>query len=152
VTTVFVVAPLKGKVISLQEVPDPVFAQTLVGPGVAILPDSGLQTVVAPISGRLLKLKPHAFVVADGRTAVLVHLGIDTVLLNGAASALLAQEKQMVRAGEPIMRWDPDRVAEAGLSAICPVVALDAPLDAVTAAVEGDVDAGGELFQWTPRG
>jgi PTS system glucose-specific IIA component len=128
VTIVYVVAPLKGKVISLQEVPDPVFAQTLVGPGVAILPDSGPQTVLAPISGRLLKLKPHAFVIADGRTAVLVHLGIDTVLLNGAASALLAHEKQMVRAGEPIMRWDPDRVAEAGLSAICPVVALDAPL------------------------
>jgi glucose-specific phosphotransferase system IIA component len=143
------VAPLKGKVISLQEVPDPVFAQTLVGPGVAILPDPGPQTIVAPISGRLLKLKPHAFVVADGRTAVLVHLGIDTVLLNGAASALLAQEKQMVQAGEPIMRWDPDRVAEAGLSAICPVVALDAPLDAVTLAAEGEVDAGGDLFHWS---
>lgn len=150
-TTVFVVAPITGKVISLQEVPDPVFAQTLVGPGVAILPESGPQIVLAPISGRLLKLKPHAFVVADGRTAVLVHLGIDTVLLNGAASVLLAQEKQMVRAGEPIMRWDPGRVAEAGLSEICPVVALDAPLDAVTHAAEGDIEAGGELFLWSAR-
>jgi sugar PTS system EIIA component len=152
VTTVHVVAPIRGKVISLQEVPDPVFAQVLVGPGVAILPDAGAQTVLAPISGRLLKLKPHAFVIADGRSAVLVHLGIDTVLLNGAASVLLAHEKQMVRAGEPIMRWDPDRVAQAGLSTICPVVALDAPLDAVTGAAAGDVDAGGELFQWSPRG
>ncbi|HCT76710.1 MAG TPA: phosphoenolpyruvate--carbohydrate phosphotransferase [Micromonosporaceae bacterium] len=144
-------APLNGTVVPLQEVPDPVFAQTLVGPGVAIMPGPGRQTILAPISGRLLKLKPHAFIVAEGRTAILVHLGIDTVLLAGAASELVAYEKQMIRAGEPVMFWDPAQVAAAGLSAICPVVALDAALDEVFGIVQGLVVAGGDLFSWREK-
>jgi len=151
VSSVVVIAPLTGLIVALSEVPDPVFAQRLVGPGLAIAPAQQRQTVLSPIDGRLLKLKPHAFIVAEGRTAVLVHLGIDTVLLDGAASTLLAVEKQVVRAGEPIMYWDPALVAGAGLSAICPVVALDAPPDAVANLAHGEVLAGAELFTWRER-
>lgn len=145
-------APLEGVVLPLQDVPDPVFSEFLVGPGVAILPGPGQQTIVAPMGGRLLKLKPHAFVVAVGNRAILVHLGIDTVRLNGGASELLAVEKQMVKAGDPVMRWHPARVTDAGLSAICPVIALDAPLDALASVAEGEVAAGGDLFSWEQNG
>jgi PTS system N-acetylglucosamine-specific IIA component len=148
---VVVTAPLTGLIVPLSEVPDPVFAQRLVGPGLAISPLPQRQTILSPIGGRLLKLKPHAFIVAEGRTAVLVHLGIDTVLLDGAASWLIAVEKQIVRAGEPIMHWDPALVTAAGLSAICPVVALDAPVDAVGDLAHGEVIAGAELFTWRER-
>jgi PTS system N-acetylglucosamine-specific IIA component len=148
---VVVTAPLTGLIVPLSEVPDPVFAQRLVGPGLAISPASQRQTILSPIDGRLLKLKPHAFIVAEGRTAVLVHLGIDTVLLDGAASTLIAVEKQLVKAGEPIMYWDPVLVETAGLSAICPVVALDAPADAVGDLAHGEVIAGAELFTWRER-
>ncbi len=146
-----VIAPLTGLVVPLADVPDPVFAQRLVGPGLAISPAPVRQIVLCPIDGRLLKLKPHAFIVADGRTAVLVHLGIDTVLLDGAASSLIAVEKQVVKAGEPIMYWDPGLVAAAGLSTICPVVALDAAPEAVADLAEGEVVAGAELFTWRER-
>jgi PTS system N-acetylglucosamine-specific IIA component len=142
---------LTGLIVPLSEVPDPVFAQRLVGPGLAISPSLQRQTVLSPIDGRLLKLKPHAFIVAEGRTAVLVHLGIDTVLLDGAASSLIAVEKQVVRTGEPIMLWDPALVSDAGLSAICPVVALDAPTDAVANLAQGEVISGAELFTWRER-
>jgi PTS system glucose-specific IIA component len=148
VSPIVVKAPLSGIIVPLEDVPDPDFADILVGPGVAIIPGFYQQPVLAPISGRLLKLKPHAFVIADGRRAVLVHLGIDTVRLNGAASTLLVTEKQMIRAGDPVMLWDPSAVTMAGLSAICPVVALDALPGAVATVTSGKVTAGGDLFTW----
>ena len=87
-----ILSPCSGRVIALDEVPDPVFAGRIVGPGVAIDPDRSAATVVAPISGRLVKLHPHAFVIAGADVAVLVHLGIDTVQLGGAGFTLHATE------------------------------------------------------------
>ena len=75
-------SPMAGDVHPLADVPDPVFAQGLVGPGVAIVPISEAEvTVVAPIAGRIVKLHPHAFVIQAEGFGVLVHLGIDTVQL-----------------------------------------------------------------------
>ncbi|MES6461709.1 PTS glucose transporter subunit IIA, partial [Cutibacterium acnes] len=77
-------SPMAGDVHPLADVPDPVFAQGLVGPGVAIVPIGEAEvTVVAPIAGRIVKLHPHAFVIQAEGFGVLVHLGIDTVQLDG---------------------------------------------------------------------
>jgi PTS system N-acetylglucosamine-specific IIA component len=143
-------APLSGLAVPLHKVPDPVFAKAIVGPGVAITPDPREQLVLAPISGRLVKLKPHAFVIAgaDDR-AVLVHLGIDTVQLNGVDSELIATEGQEVIAGEPVARWHPERVIAAGLSPLCPVIALDASPEVISMVAEGPVEAGADLFTWS---
>jgi len=80
-----VLAPCPGRLIPITETPDPVFAGELAGPGVSIDPELRETTVVSPISGTVVALKPHAFVVLgpDG-VGVLVHLGIDTVKLDGA--------------------------------------------------------------------
>ena len=148
-----VVAPVTGRAISLAEVPDAVFAQNMVGPGAAIDPDRAPGEVVSPIAGILVKLKPHAFVVTaeDGR-GVLVHLGIDTVNLDGAGFAVLAEEGSEVAAGAPVIRWNPAEVEAAGLSPVCPVIALDAgqaAVDAVSVSVAlGAVSAGDRLFTW----
>jgi PTS system glucose-specific IIA component len=143
-----VLAPLAGVAVPLSEVPDPVFAEAIVGPGIAIEPDPAAHVVTAPIAGVLLKVKPHAFVVvaADGR-AVLVHLGIDTVSLGGAGFTVLAAEGTSVAAGDAVVRWDPVAVAGRGLSAICPVVALEA--SAVRSAVTGPVLPGSLIFTWS---
>jgi sugar PTS system EIIA component len=147
--SIVVTAPVPGTAAPLTEVPDPVFAGAMVGPGVAVWPDLGTAEVVAPISGTLVKLKPHAFVVQEpGGRAVLVHLGIDTVGLNGDGFTLLATEGQHVRAGEVVVRWSPGDVARRGLSPVCPVVALDAPADAVTDPAVGAITAGEALFTW----
>jgi PTS system N-acetylglucosamine-specific IIA component len=142
-----VTAPLAGTAVPLAEVPDPVFAEALVGPGVAIQPLPGLGTVVAPIAGTLVKVKPHAFVVVstDGR-GVLVHLGIDTVTLGGDGFRVLVVEGATIALGEPVVEWDPAAVEARGLSAICPVVALDAT--SVATAASGPVRPGEPLFTW----
>jgi sugar PTS system EIIA component len=144
-----VAAPVAGVVVALSEVPDPVFAGGLVGPGAAVVPDPGAGPVVAPIAGELVKVKPHAFVVMSaGKLAVLVHLGIDTVRLDGTGFSVLAAAGQPVAAGDPVVRWDPAVVAAQGLATICPVVALDAAATAVELVAAGRVAAGDPLFTW----
>ena len=144
-----VMAPLAGAAMMLGDVPDPVFAAGLVGPGLAIDPHEDATIAVAPVAGRLVKLKPHAFVVIDefGR-AVLVHLGIDTVTLDGDGFVVIASEGQDIAAGDPVVRWDPLRVAKRGLSPICPVVALGASAEVIGDPASGHVALGGALYTW----
>lgn len=122
-----VVAPLAGRLVSMEEVSDPVFAQGLVGPGVALVPDvPGTQQALSPIAGRILKMHPHAFVVvSDAGPAVLVHLGIDTVRLEGAGFTLLHDEGDTVSPGEPVTSWDPDSVRAQNLDPVVPVVLMN---------------------------
>jgi len=149
--TLQVRAPIAGRAVRLADVPDEVFAQGLVGPGTAIDPKPAPDDALAPVSGLLAKLHPHAFVVvAEGGRGVLVHLGIDTVQLRGAGFELLAKEGEPVAAGQPLVRWDPAAVAASGRSPVCPVVALDAPWSALSAVVEqGEVATGDLLFVWS---
>lgn len=152
-----VLSPVRGTALSLETVPDPVFSQGMVGPGVAVHPEpgqeggqEGVQDAIAPIDGTLVKLHPHAFVVLarDGRRGVLVHLGIDTVKLKGEGFALLAEEGTEVTAGTPIVRWSPGSVAARGLPAVVPVVALEAAPGDLEDIADGCVDGGGALFTW----
>lgn len=149
-TVLLVRSPLAGTAIGLRDVPDPVFAQAMVGPGSAVDPERGPLTAYSPIAGTLVKLKPHAFVVAggDGR-GVLVHLGIDTVNLDGAGFELLAVEGTQIQAGDPVIRWNPAEIEAGGLSPICPVIALDADAAAVDEVATGAITPGATLFHWT---
>ena len=79
-------APLAGRIVSLDDVPDPVFSGQIVGSGVAIEPEDGATEVLvtSPVAGRVAKVHPHALAIADASgTGVLVHLGIDTVRMEG---------------------------------------------------------------------
>jgi glucose-specific phosphotransferase system IIA component len=145
-----VLAPVPGRVLTLAEVPDPVFAGEMVGPGVAVEPTGEVVTAVSPIAGRLVKLHPHAYVVlGDGGVGVLVHLGIDTVRLEGRGFELLVAEGDTVAAGDPVVRWDPATV-EDGMSTLVPVVVMDRPAGSVTAPAAGVVVATGDpLFETT---
>ncbi|MBF8189361.1 PTS glucose transporter subunit IIA [Nonomuraea sp. K274] len=148
-----VLAPVEGAAVGLAAVPDPVFSAGMVGPGTAIDPLRGRVgrrcEAVAPISGKIMKLHPHAYVIVgdDGR-GVLVHLGIDTVQLKGKGFHLLAAEGDRVSAGQPVVAWDPAAIEAGGRSPVCPVVALDAPAESVTGITEGAVQVGQELFRW----
>ncbi len=140
-------APLAGKVIALADVPDPVFAQQIVGAGVAIDPERAESTVVAPADGRLLKLHPHAFVLLTGAgKGLLVHLGIDTVQLDGEGFELLVAEGAEVTTGTPIVRWNPAEIEAGGRSPIVPIVVMDSAPDSVRSAATGAVRVGDEIF------
>lgn len=146
-----VVSPATGRVVPMGEVPDPVFAESMVGPGLAVVADPGTGTVTAlsPVPGTVVTMHPHAFVVTtDAGPSVLVHLGIDTVKLAGEGFTVRVAKGEQVRAGQPMVEWDPDAVVAAGYSACCPVVALDAAPEALGSWREpGPVFVGDELFR-----
>lgn len=160
-----VLAPLPGRVVALESVPDQVFAQEMVGPGIAIEPGGRTEVVevLAPVSGKLATLYPHAFAIEQdaesqpgqdpGRT-VLVHLGIDTVALHGDGFETHAAAGDQVEAGQLLVTWKPEEVAGRGLATVCPVIALQAPAGSVSlAAVPGrHVAAGDPLFTWASPG
>lgn len=157
-----VAAPFSGRVLPLSAVPDPVFSQAMMGPGVAIDPDpDGVReiTALAPISGTVAKAHPHAVLITSESGAetfgVLVHLGINTVKLNGAGFTRLAQEGETVTAGDPLTRWNPSTLPElaeqAGLdpseiSAISPVIALEQSAEDLRVSDSADIAAGAPLF------
>lgn len=143
-----VLSPVTGTSLDVSDVPDPVFASGMVGPGLAVDPEQTRQTAVAPIAGRLAKLHPHAFlVVSDRGPGVLVHLGIDTSQMRGEGFRLVASENDVVSAGQDIVSWDPAYVAGTGRSPICAVVVLDCPYPAEPAQKSGScVSAGRPIF------
>ncbi|MFJ5861211.1 PTS glucose transporter subunit IIA [Pseudarthrobacter sp. NPDC092439] len=141
-------SPISGTVIPLAEVPDPVFAGQMVGSGAAVEPPAGETfDVVSPVSGKVIKLLPHAFVVVEksGR-GILTHVGIDTVKLKGDGFTLLIAQGDTVDAGAPVMRVDPAAALAAGYSMVSPVVVLDSKPDTATLAASGTVAAGAGLF------
>ena len=148
-------APLAGHVLALSDVPDPVFAGLIVGAGLALEPEDGATEVpvVSPVAGRVMKVHPHAFVILDEEGAgVLVHLGIDTVKLEGEGFSVHVADGDEVERGARMITWDPTAVRRAGYSAVCPVVVMQSKPDDVEAAVAVGNSAvlGEPLFTWTP--
>lgn len=135
-----VLSPLAGSVLSLSAVPDQLFAVGAMGPGIAIEPPAAVVEVVSPISGTLLQVFPHAFVVVgDDELGVLVHLGIDTVQLKGEGFTALAGKGDFVSAGAPVISYDVPAIRAAGFASIVPVVILERPADTlVVLPAEGD--------------
>ena len=146
-----VLAPCAGTVLPVTECVDPVFAGQIVGPGLVIDPPDGAATVVSPISGTVVKVHPHAFVVAGGGLGVLVHLGINTVRLEGRGFEVHVAQGTAVEAGDPVVTWNPadlpDEVDGQSISRQVPVVVLDAPADSLDlASAPEQVTAGDLLF------
>lgn len=102
-----VIAPVSGVLIKLEDVNDPVFSQKLMGDGFAIKPSDGL--IVAPIGGKIVSLPDSKHAVGiknnDG-LEILVHIGIDTVNLNGTGFRTFAKEGQEVKQGQKLVEVD----------------------------------------------
>ncbi len=125
-----VLAPVPGRVVALADVPDATFAQGIVGNGLAIDPPREPVVAVAPVSGKVLKLWPHAFVVVtDAGKGVLTHLGLDTVQLKGEGFEVQVAEGDVVEAGQPMIAYDVPSVEAAGRNPVVPVVVMDTKAD-----------------------
>lgn len=140
-------APLAGRVVPLSDVPDPVFAEQMVGPGIAIDPDPGAGTVRAhsPLAGTIGALHPHAYAVESGGRAVLVHLGLDTVTLKGEPFAVEVEQGQQVRLGQVVITWHIERIG--ALSPLVPVIALGAGQIELLAPPGSAVETGTPIFR-----
>jgi len=138
------IAPATGKAIDLSEVPDPVFAQKMAGDGIAI--DVTGDTIVAPADGTLtlvFKTK-HAFALTlNNGIELLVHIGLDTVSLDGEGFEQLAQEGISVKAGTPIIKINRDFILEKGFSLITPVLVTNPDIvSELSTSINRDVIAG----------
>lgn len=138
------VAVATGDVIPLSEVPDPVFAQKLAGDGAAIIVKG--DTIVAPADGELslvFKTK-HAFALTlENGLELLVHIGVDTVGLNGEGFEQLVEQGTKVTAGTPIIKIDREFILSKGLSLATPVLITNVDsAKSITAVESGSVVAG----------
>lgn len=117
------VAPITGKSIPLSEVPDPVFAQKMAGDGLAINPTGDV--AVAPADGELTLVfnTKHAFALTtDNGAELLVHIGLETVSLNGEGFEQLVEQGTKVKAGTPIIKFDREFIKSKGLPIVTPVL------------------------------
>lgn len=123
-----VYAPLKGKVVSLADVPDPVFSDKVLGDGVAIIPSDG--DIYSPVDGELTTIAEsgHAFgFQTDEGVELLVHVGLETVGLKGVPFTIEAEAGSKVKAGERIARVDLDYLREHNIKSITPVIFCGGP-------------------------
>ncbi|MEW5809704.1 MAG: PTS glucose transporter subunit IIA [Actinomycetota bacterium] len=125
-STTPVLAPVPGRAVPLSDVPDPVFSAGMVGYGAAVDPPREVIEAVAPVTGKVLKLLPHAYVIMTAdNVGVLVHLGLDTVALDGEGFTTHVTQGDEVTAGQTVITYDVPAIAAKGLNPIVPVVVMD---------------------------
>lgn len=121
--TIDIIAPLSGEIVAIEDVPDVVFAEKIVGDGIAIRPTGN--KMVAPCDGEIGKIfeTNHAFSLeSDTGIEMFVHFGIDTVELKGEGFTRIAQEGQKVKMGDTIIEFDLEFLKENAKSILTPVV------------------------------
>jgi len=118
-----ITSPLAGRALPIEEVPDPVFSTGVVGQGIAIDPTS--TAVVAPAAGTVLTAPDSGHALGlklDNGVELLIHIGIDTVELDGKGFDVHVKAGEAFRAGQPLVTFDPQIIKEAGYSNITPVL------------------------------
>ena len=118
-----IVSPVDGDIVPLESVPDEVFSAKLAGDGLAIVPRSN--TFVAPVAGVISKIfsTNHAFSIrTKNGLEVLVHIGLDTVALNGEGFKRLAKEGESVSVGKPIIAADIEFIKSQGKESVTPIL------------------------------
>ncbi|MFA6029588.1 MAG: phosphoenolpyruvate--protein phosphotransferase [Elusimicrobiota bacterium] len=139
-------APLDGRIVPLEKVPDPVFAQRIVGDGVSIDPTSS--TLLAPCGGEVVHAHAsgHALTLrADGGVEVMLHIGVDTVQLKGEGFRLKVRAGDRVSAGQALIEFDADAVARRAKSLLTQLLVTDVERIASLTHPSGSVKAGTDL-------
>lgn len=118
-----IASPIKGEVVAIDQIPDPVFASGAMGKGVGIVPSEGV--VYAPTNATVTMIFPtgHAIgLTTEAGTEILIHIGIDTVELDGRGFEALVAAEDKVEAGQELIRFEIDLIKEAGYAITTPVI------------------------------
>ena len=116
-------APIEGTAVALSDVPDPIFAAGKLGEGVAIEPTG--TTVVAPAAGKVAATYPSGHAVGlklENGIELLIHVGLDTVNLDGKGFSVKVAKGDVVAAGDTLIEFDPEVIKDAGYPLITPVI------------------------------
>ncbi|MBP3505095.1 MAG: PTS transporter subunit EIIC [Lachnospiraceae bacterium] len=148
VKTIIIQSPMTGIAGGIETAPDEGFAQKMMGDGAVVEPKT--DEVVAPADGEIAFVFPskHAigFVTEDG-ISMLIHVGIDTVNLEGAGFEVLVNEGDKVKAGAPLMKLDLDMLREKAPSLVSPVICTELEDNqSIRVLKTGEINAGEELF------
>ena len=138
-----ILAPLTGKAVPLSEVPDPVFSEKVLGDGVAIIPADG--KIVSPVDGEISTVAEtsHAYgFTSENGQEVLVHVGLETVSLNGECFKVYGKAGDKVKAGDLVAEVDLEYLKEKDINPITPVLICSDTEGKELQYIEGDVKAG----------
>ncbi|WP_102026335.1 PTS sugar transporter subunit IIA [Salirhabdus sp. Marseille-P4669] len=142
-TEEIIYAVVDGKLVNIEQVPDPTFSQKMMGDGVAIIPVNG--NVVSPVDGEVLQVFPTKHAVGlKGKTGVeiLIHIGLETVGMQGEGFEAHVQQGSKVKVGDPLVTFDLALVKEKANDSITPIVITNNDLVDVTVETEKDVQGG----------
>jgi glucose-specific phosphotransferase system IIA component len=149
-----ILSPFTGRVLPIEEVADPVFAEKMVGDGLAVEPTEGVG--LAPVAGQLAVFHTagHAFAVqVTPEVGVLVHVGLNTVQMKGQGFGRSAEKGDTVKAGQPVVKFDIPAINAAGYSPISPVILPDLPADyRIEKTTAKSVRAGQDVLMTLVRG
>lgn len=127
-TSIEIKSPIDGMTVPIETVEDPVFAQKMMGEGIAIKPSSN--TVVSPIDGKVKMLLPtsgHAIGIVDKHgIEILIHIGMDTVSLQGEGFDVLVAVEQVITVGQPLIRFNKESLEAKKIDCMTMLVITDA--------------------------
>lgn len=136
--------PASGRVVPLAQVPDPTFAEEILGKGAAVIPEDG--KFYAPVDGEITNLTDtkHALgITSTGGLELLIHIGLETVALNGKGFTLHVEEGQKIRKGDLLVECDLAYVKAQGCEIITPVIVTNADAyEAITPLCDGQQEVG----------
>lgn len=145
IKTIQMVAPLSGRAVSLNTVPDPVFSEKMMGDGIAIEPSEGV--VVAPVDGEIIQVFPtkHAIGIrAKNGAEVLIHIGLETVSLQGEGFETHVKQGESVKTGDKLVSFDLETIREKAKSTVTPIIITNTEqAESLELLFEGEV-VGGE--------
>lgn len=142
-------APAAGKLVSIKEVSDPTFSEEVLGKGAAIIPADG--KFYAPVDGTISTVFPtgHAAAITSSEgVEILIHIGLDTVKLEGKYFTIHAEEGQEIKKGDLILEADLDQIKAEGYDIITPVIICNSDEYSEIQMVEpGDVTQGDDILK-----
>ncbi|HLS07909.1 PTS system trehalose-specific EIIBC component [Lentibacillus sp.] len=152
---ILIYSPVSGKVKQLEEVPDPTFSQKMMGDGLAIEPSEG--KVVAPINGEVVQMFPTKHAVGirgDSGVEILVHIGLDTVNMEGEGFEASVGQGDYVKAGDPLITFNKNLILKKAQGTITPVIVTNGDeLEPLEKTGDKTVEAGSSvLFKTAMKG
>lgn len=143
-------APITGKYVAIENIPDPVFAQKMMGEGFGIEPTEGI--VVAPIDGEIVNVFPtkHAIgIKANNGLEVLIHVGLETVAMNGEGFDTKVNTGDKVKVGDTLLEFDIPTIQDKAASIISPVIITNSDIISSQTTINQDNLVRGETTVFT---